>query len=131
MWDVSAAGHVASGGGSRVTAERELEEELGLTLGGKEGLTMEFLFRERSQNYGEAGKHGRFLDNEFQDVYVVEGKDLEVADLQLQDEEVAGVKYVHYKQYELGLKQQDPQFVPRPVEYQRRFFKWLGDHQAS
>ena len=32
MWDISAAGHVEAGDGALETAQRELEEEIGLKL---------------------------------------------------------------------------------------------------
>lgn len=126
MWDVSAAGHVTSGGESRLTAERELEEELGVNLN-MGGFEMDFLFRERSQNCGETKKHGMFQDNEFQDVYILKGKDIDEKDFELQEEEVAEIRYVHYTELQRRLECQDPMFVPRPAQYQKRFFKWLSE----
>lgn len=76
-WDVAAAGGVGLGETSRMAAEREFEEELGVSLdltGKRPVITVNF----------EGG---------FDDFYIVE-RDIALSDLKLQKEEVAQARWV-------------------------------------
>ena len=67
MLDVSSAGHVSAGENSLPSALRELEEELGLVV---EGARLDYVFThlERASSL-QKGKP--FINNEFQDVYIL------------------------------------------------------------
>eukprot|EP00171_Calliarthron_tuberculosum_P016953 IDg16953t1 len=71
LWDVSAAGHIAAGDQSLDSAQRELLEELGLRAGNGEDAELEKAFEARACNKGSTPKHGAFIDNELQDVYIL------------------------------------------------------------
>lgn len=75
MWDLSCGGSVISGEDSRTAGEREVAEELGVTIylkGTRPVLTIHF-------------------DEGFDDIYTIT-KDLQLSELQLQHEEVQAVK---------------------------------------
>lgn len=76
MWDLSCGGSVISGEDSLTAAEREVAEELGITIslkGTRPVLTIHF-------------------DEGFDDIYAIT-KDLQLSELQLQPEEVQAVKW--------------------------------------
>lgn len=76
MWDITVGGCAVSGDDSQAAAERELFEELGIKL------DMKNLRPHITIN----------LENGFDDVYLIE-KDINIDDLNLQYEEVKGVKW--------------------------------------
>eukprot|EP01026_Neomeris_dumetosa_P022468 TRINITY_DN1935_c1_g1_i1.p3 TRINITY_DN1935_c1_g1~~TRINITY_DN1935_c1_g1_i1.p3 ORF type:complete len:230 (-),score=47.41 TRINITY_DN1935_c1_g1_i1:311-1000(-) len=89
MWDISCAGHITSGFKSLLTAQRELQEELGLELP-QEAFEPLFVYKQQSTDRG-----GAFINNEFNDVYLVTLFDrLPKEAFILQDDEVEDVKYV-------------------------------------
>lgn len=66
-WDISAAGHIISGGNSLQTAQSETEEELGLFF---EIERFKYLFTHLEQL--SSIQHGKpFINNEFNDVFVI------------------------------------------------------------
>lgn len=66
--DISCAGHVSAGGASLPSALRELEEELGLAL---PAARLRFLFT-HFEAIESVQKGRKFINNEFNDVYVVD-----------------------------------------------------------
>eukprot|EP01025_Chloroclados_australasicus_P058141 TRINITY_DN727_c1_g1_i5.p1 TRINITY_DN727_c1_g1~~TRINITY_DN727_c1_g1_i5.p1 ORF type:complete len:191 (+),score=17.72 TRINITY_DN727_c1_g1_i5:68-574(+) len=89
MWDISCAGHISSGNKSLFTAQREMQEELGLDLP-QEAFEPLFVFKQQSTDKG-----GAFINNEFDDVYLVTIFDrLPKNGFVLQDDEVEDIKYV-------------------------------------
>lgn len=71
-------------------------------------------------NEGETEKHGKFIDNEIQDVYVFRrGKQVAVEELVLQEEEVADVRYWSWPEFRDAQRRGDERFVPRSKEYMR------------
>ncbi|KAA8495686.1 Nudix hydrolase 3 [Porphyridium purpureum] len=142
--DVSAAGHIAAGEGSWDTALRELEEELGVELDDRGASVkvysreesallhvaqpLRLLFTAESENQGETPAHGKFVDRELQDVYLLVTREaLDLSKLKLQQSEVLGVRFLPWTQYRDALCAGDEAFVPRPAEYARRFFKILHE----
>jgi len=83
-WDVSAAGHISAGQSVLEAAQRELEEELGLTLA-QEDFQHLFTLRYRSTDPVTG-----VLDHEFQEVFLVRGQ-WELHDFRAQPEEVTGL----------------------------------------
>lgn len=123
-WDVSAAGHLAAGDKSTETAQRELEEELGITV--KDTQDLQYAMSVKSSNTGETPKHGKFIDNEIQDIYVyMPEKTIDTNAMLLQREEVEKVVYQDWNEYCRRVIDEDDDVVPRSAEYQDRFFPWL------
>ena len=103
IWDVSAAGHLSAGESAIEAAVRETFEELGLRL--DEG-DLEFV---RTLRQSSILNNNTYFDNEFHDIFLMR-RDVDVASLKLDPEEVAEVKWVS----EL---RPDGTFVPHGEEY--------------
>ncbi|CAJ1965420.1 unnamed protein product [Sphenostylis stenocarpa] len=65
LWDISSAGHISAGDSSLTTARRELEEELGVILP-KDAFELLFVYLQHS-----VINDGKYINNEFNDVYLV------------------------------------------------------------
>ncbi|TYG41945.1 hypothetical protein ES288_D12G217000v1 [Gossypium darwinii] len=65
LWDISSAGHISAGDSSLITAQRELQEELGVILP-KDAFELIFIFLEECVT-----NNGKFINNEYSDVYRV------------------------------------------------------------
>lgn len=76
LWDLTVGGHVIAGETSRMAAERETMEELGLTI------SME----------GKRPAVTPTFDNGFDDMYTME-MEVDLSDLNLQEEEVQEVRW--------------------------------------
>ena len=111
---ISVAGHPLSGEDEIDSIKREFEEEIGIALDAKK---LEYLFT-YSQEVVE--NDGKFLDNQFYDVYLVE-MDLDINSLKLQEEEVSEVKNIYYKDFEMMIKNKDKDIVNHPEEWKRLF----------
>lgn len=123
---MSAAGHIEAGDESRVTAERELGEELGVTLNSPNDL--QFAMSVRNSATGETQRHGKYKDNEIQDIYVyapTADAELQADSLTLQVEEVESVEYWKWSEYCERCNSGDNDLVPRSDEYRAKFFPWL------
>jgi len=68
----------------------------------------------------EVENHGKFLDNQFYDVYLIE-MDLDINSLKLQEEEVSEVKNIYYKEFENMIKNKDKDIVNHPEEWKKLF----------
>lgn len=122
-WDVSAAGHITAGDASLPSAERELCEELGISVGAGE---LKLVTSERASARGSTDRHGKFLDNEMQDIYVYRpAETVPLEKLVLQKEEVEEAQYWNWKEYRDRLRNGDQTLVPRSEGYFERFFPWL------
>jgi len=119
LWDISCAGHCSAGDSSLVSAQRELEEELGLIIA-SEKLT--FLFTETVNSVLNGGK---YLNKEFIDVYLLE-LEVDLKTLVLQESEVSGVQSFYYKDLMQRYKESDATFVPIPPE--GTYYKQLFAH---
>lgn len=103
-WDVSAAGGVSAGETVRTSAEREVEEELGIHLdltGVRPSVTVNFF-------------------GGFDDFYIV-NRDLRLEDLKLQKEEVADARWVTIQEAQELVERGE--FVPYP----KSFLQFLYD----
>ncbi|KAF3432522.1 hypothetical protein FNV43_RR27262 [Rhamnella rubrinervis] len=90
---------------------RELQEELGVTLP-KDAFEMIFVFLQEC-----VINDGTFINNEFNDVYLVTTLDpIPLEAFTLQESEVSAVKYISYKEYRSLLAKEDPQYVPYDVD---------------
>ncbi|SFP68645.1 Isopentenyldiphosphate isomerase [Oscillibacter sp. PC13] len=106
-WDVAAAGGVDAGETSHQAAEREFREELGIAL------DLQGLRPSISVNF-EAG---------FDDFFIVV-RDLKLADLKLQQEEVAQVRWVTLEEAESMVS--NGEFIPYPDGFLRFLYEMRG-----
>lgn len=107
LWDISVAGHISAGDNSIHTAIRETHEEVGLELP-KEAFELLFTFKQESSDHG-----GKFVNNEFDDVYLVTVKERIPLEAFILDEaEVDAVKYVPVAELAAAYRRQDPTLVP-------------------
>ncbi|XP_023642902.1 nudix hydrolase 3 [Capsella rubella] len=118
LWDISSAGHITAGDPSLLSAQRELEEELGVKLP-KDAFEKIFVFLQECVT-----NNGKFINNEFNDVYLVTIlHPIPLEAFTLQVEEVSAVKYIPYEEYRNFLAKEDPAYVPYDVngEYGKLF----------
>ncbi|PWA41592.1 hypothetical protein CTI12_AA552640 [Artemisia annua] len=106
LWDISSAGHVSAGDTSLITARRELQEELGVTLP-NDAFELLFVFLQECVT-----NDGKFIDNEFDDVYLVTTLDpIPLEAFTLQESEVSAVKYISVEEYKHLLANGDPHYL--------------------
>ncbi|KAK9065609.1 hypothetical protein SSX86_015010 [Deinandra increscens subsp. villosa] len=111
LWDISSAGHVSAGDTSLITARRELQEELGVTLP-SDAFELLFVYLQESVT-----NDGKFIDNELDDVYLVTTPDpIPLEAFTLQESEVSAVKYISVEDYKHLLAIGDPHYVPYNVD---------------
>jgi len=106
LWDVSSAGHCDAGENSLTTAQRELEEELGLRVSSDK---FQLLFSAKMENIL---KEGTYIDREIVDVYLLE-MEVDLSTLALQESEVAAVAYIPYRELMEKYESKDAAYVPR------------------
>lgn len=111
---ISVAGHPVSGEEEVETIKREFLEEIGVEL---DVSKLEYLFT-FSQEVVE--NEGKFLDNQFYDVYLIE-MDLDIHKMQLQEDEVSEVKNIYYKEFEQMIKNKNKDIVNHPEEWEKLF----------
>lgn len=113
LWDISSAGHISAGDSSFITARRELEEELGVTLP-KDAFELIFVFLQECVT-----NNGKFINNEYDDVFLVTTIDpIPLEAFTLQETEVSAVKYIAYDEYKSLLAKEDSDYVPYDVHGQ-------------
>nr|GEU34674.1 NUDIX hydrolase 3 [Tanacetum cinerariifolium] len=111
LWDISSAGHVSAGDTSLITARRELEEELGVILP-NDAFELLFVFLQECVT-----NDGKFIDNEFDDVYLVTTLDpIPLEAFTLQESEVSAVTYISVEEYKHLLANVDPRYAPYNVD---------------
>eukprot|EP00188_Purpureofilum_apyrenoidigerum_P000782 Plantae.Rhodophyta-Purpureofilum_apyrenoidigerum.ctg13808.p1 GENE.Plantae.Rhodophyta-Purpureofilum_apyrenoidigerum.ctg13808~~Plantae.Rhodophyta-Purpureofilum_apyrenoidigerum.ctg13808.p1 ORF type:complete len:278 (-),score=30.15 Plantae.Rhodophyta-Purpureofilum_apyrenoidigerum.ctg13808:80-889(-) len=124
-WDVSSAGHISHGDDSFKTAQKELEEELGMSSA---DLHFEKLFTAVAQF-----QSGPVDCNEYQDVYLIElNKERSAYNFNsLGETEVTAVEFMPIDEVEAALIRRDQAFVPRPASYRERFFEVLKQRSQN
>ena len=114
LWDVSVAGHIGAGEDILVSAVREVQEEIGLTIQ-KEDLKKIVVFK-------SIQKHNEFLiDCEFHQTFLCELK-VEITRLKKQESEVENLALISTKAFSEALKNPDERkkYVPHKKEYYRK-----------
>lgn len=111
---ISVAGHPVSGEEEIESIKREFHEEIGVEL---DISKLEYLFT-FSQEVIE--NEGKFLDNQFYDVYLIE-MDLDISKLKLQEDEVSEVKNIYYKKFEEMINDNNKDIVNHPEEWKQLF----------
>lgn len=114
LWNISVAGHIASGDDAVTTAIREAREELGVSFAHKD---LEYLFRLPEQSIHRGGA---YLNNEWVDVYLAT-RNLDLSTLCLQKEEVTAVRWIPFRELEKLVSADDKNFVPHDNEYKKLF----------
>lgn len=119
MYDTSSAGHIQAGDDPLESAQRELNEELGLNAQERD---LKYVGKFRI-NY-EAEFHNKiFKDNEVAFVYVYE-KPVDIAGLSLQKEEVEEVRWFDINEVHEGCEHRDGTFCV-PTEGLETLMKYL------
>lgn len=104
---------MSAGDNSTNGALRELQEEIGIKIS-KEELNYLFTFREHKELKED------YIDNEISDVYLVK-KDIDLKDLKMQKEEVAELKFIHYKDLKKRILAKDNTIVEHTEMYNKLF----------
>lgn len=120
LWDISVAGHVEAGADATTAALRELSEELGLKIDPK---NLQYLFTVKES---ALLNNGTFHKNEFHDIFLLR-MDLEIADIKLQKEEVAEIKFFNLQELEKSITKNQQDYVPHGEEY-RKLFLFLKEN---
>ena len=84
LWDVTAGGHVLAGEFGETALIREIKEELGINVEKNE---IRYLVGSISTNI-----KGNIINNHFNECYIIT-KDINIADIRLQLEEVSEIKW--------------------------------------
>lgn len=110
-WDISAAGHISAGQTSLEAAQREVEEELGIKIPESK---FEYLFTGESHS---VLNNGTYVNNEFQDVYIVP-TDLDLSTIKLEkDGEVEEVRFLSIDEFKKWINGNGELMVPHEEEY--------------
>lgn len=91
-WDVTVAGHVASGQTSTEAAIRETLEEVGIKVNEKE---LEYILTYRNKENVEED----YIDDEIYDCYIVKRDKIDLRDIKVQESEVEQVKLCNLKEF--------------------------------
>lgn len=88
---------------------------------------MQFVMSVKASATGETQRHGKFKDNEIQDIYVYNmGSAVPSSSFKLQEEEVELVEFWKWVDYSRRSNEGDETLVPRSDEYRTSFFPWLS-----
>ena len=117
LLDTSCAFYISAGDTSANAAVRELREELGLA---KSPRDLEYLFEATHESVLNGG---RYLDNEYYDVYRVTLSDSEKRSLVPQPGEVDGFVWMTREEFFAKHKLHPEKFVDHPKDFQ-----WLMDN---
>eukprot|EP00667_Euglena_gracilis_P021803 EG_transcript_24038 len=99
-----------------------MAEELGLNA--ENSSMLEYLFTAVHSDFGET-KHGRYQDNEYQDVYLLLWPGMDPASLRC-NAEVCEVRAVPWQALRAALMAADPVYVQRPPHYVAALFRRIA-----
>ena len=106
-WDIAVGGHISAGEDDVTSAERELEEELGLN---SKDYKLEFLGKTK-----ECLNNNGVISNEFVSIFVVYAN-IDIYSIILQEEEVSEIKWCTKE--ELNEFIEDKIIIPHEKEYE-------------
>jgi isopentenyldiphosphate isomerase len=109
-WDISTGGHVSSGETSLEGAKREAKEELNLDLKYED---LKYLF---TMEEHIVLNNGTYVNNEFQDVYLVHYKG-DLDNIVFDTKELAGYKFVEIEEFKRMIADEKSNLVPHKEEY--------------
>lgn len=108
MWGMSTEGHIIAGQTSLDGAQRELNEELGLTIAPAE-IHHLMTYKHASVIYVDS------IRNHYIDVYLIK-KDIDIKDIIIQEEELSAVKWMPLTDYLRELEAKNPDYRTYPEE---------------
>jgi isopentenyl-diphosphate delta-isomerase len=114
MWDISVAGHVSAGEVSLLTAFRETEEEIGITIIESDLKHIGELTQETVIN------NGTYINKEYNDIYLIH-KDIELSEMKKQEEEVGDLKYISLDELKEWVNNKYPELVDHEEEFELLF----------
>ncbi len=120
MWDISAAGHVSAGEDSETSALREIEEEVGVRLKKSDLKILGSVTQQEVQN------EGTYVNNEYNDIYLVE-MEIDTGKLNLQGDEVEEVRLISWKELYSWVRNKKEDLVSHPAEH-KLLFEYLEKH---
>ena len=110
VWDISVGGHVDVGEDTLTTAQRELEEELGISAKTDE---FKYLFTHK-----EVLKNEGYVSREFVDVFIIK-KHVVEKDITMQESEVSEFQFVDLKAFFENVSKREEKFTFHPAEYDK------------
>ncbi|XP_015689589.1 nudix hydrolase 3 isoform X1 [Oryza brachyantha] len=111
QWDISSAGHISAGDSSLSSAQRELDEELGIKLP-SDAFELLFVFLQEC-----VINNGTYTNNEYNDVYLVTTlAPIPLEAITLQESEVSAVRYMRLDEYKGCLAKESREYVPYDVD---------------
>ncbi len=119
-WTTATSGHLSAGDSSTEGAMRELSEEIGLNVNENE---LEYLFTVKESDVNNNQKK-QIIEKEFTDVYLIR-KDIAIANLKLQEEEVSSVKWFSPDEFKKMVIENDENLVSHR-EMQMKIIEILG-----
>jgi isopentenyldiphosphate isomerase len=109
LWDISVAGHISAGETPLISAIREVEEEIGISVV-KNQLHLIGTFKKKVEH------HSNFIDYELHYIYMCE-MELHINSIKIQQDEVLTVKIVPLKDIKIKVLAKNNNFVPHETEY--------------
>ncbi len=119
-WSISASGHVSAGESSLDGARRETREELGLDMPES---AFQYLFTLEEHI---VLNNGTYVNNEFQDVYLVRLSDAS-SELHESSDEVSSLKWMDLQEFKSWIDGKGELLVPHEEEYSK-LLKYLDEH---
>ena len=114
LWDVSVAGHIVYKELPIIAAQREILEEIGLTIQEKD-----------LRNIGTSShKHvhsNNLIDHELHHIYICPLNE-KLENLVIQESEVAAIKLIPIDAFKFELKNNSEAYVPHGLDYYNRIF---------
>ncbi len=107
MWDIAVGGHISAGETSFTSAEREIEEKLGLDPSNLNMNKMGMIKEQLTDN--------GVISNEYVTIYLV-CQDIDITEIKLQQEEVSEARWFSKKELNELIKQQ--KIIPHVKEYE-------------
>jgi len=117
LWDISVAGHISAGEQPEISAIREIEEEISLSVSKEE---LHYIGTSKKK---VIHKHN-LIDNELHHIYIC-SKKFEIESLKIQLEEVAKIKTIKLEQLIHEVSKEKNTFVPHGQDYYSFVFNEL------
>ena len=110
-WDVSVAGHMGSGELPELSAQREVEEEIGVSIDAAKLQRIGFFKMEKKHN-------AELWDREYTHTYLYEMD--EHTSLEKQESEVEALAWISLEEFERQIQENNSRFVPNSAERYRK-----------
>tara|TARA_R110001583_G_C5649795_1_gene408618 strand:- start:678 stop:1226 length:549 start_codon:yes stop_codon:yes gene_type:complete len=122
LWDVSVAGHISAGEHPIISALREVEEEIGLSL-----LINQLKYIGTSKK--KIKHHATLIDNELHHIYICE-INFDIQSLKIQKEEVSEIKKISLNTLINSIKDPLNKFVPHGNDYYTFVFNEIKKYNS-